>query len=166
MWDEERNHHLFTPAALDLAQPLFDRLREFDLHMLLSHGLPTLEASNTKNLTHPDNVFSLEGLLDRLLTCSVLPKHQPPKADHFLIATSLMLPLPATQEDPYCNFQMVIWSEFEKTLRRTLRSGSGPAEITCIDDFEQTRKVLMSALNAAVEKHVPFISTSQYRKQW
>ncbi|OCH83675.1 hypothetical protein OBBRIDRAFT_697352, partial [Obba rivulosa] len=78
LWDEERNHHLFTSTNLDRAQHLLNAIAALDLHMLLEQGVPTLEATRTKNLTRPDNVFGTDGILERLRRCEVFPHRRPP----------------------------------------------------------------------------------------
>ena len=42
MWDEERNHHLFTASALLATNELISYVAEFNLVMALPQGLPTL----------------------------------------------------------------------------------------------------------------------------
>ncbi|OCH89794.1 hypothetical protein OBBRIDRAFT_732020, partial [Obba rivulosa] len=98
MWNEERNHHLFTAVQLNHAQPLLDLITALELHMLLPHGLLSSKAFNTKNLTRPDNVFSTEGFLECLISCSTLPNHQLSRANHFPIATTFNLELPAVKD--------------------------------------------------------------------
>ena len=58
LWDEERNSHLFTTNNLDATQILLDLLTDYDMFMALPKNIPTLRATHSKNLTHPDNVFA------------------------------------------------------------------------------------------------------------
>ena len=57
MWDEERNHHLFTVGALEEAGKLLTLVADNDMLMALPKDIPTLESLSTKNWTCPDNVF-------------------------------------------------------------------------------------------------------------
>jgi hypothetical protein len=57
LWDEERNAHLFTTAALEATQPLLNMIARYSMKMALPKDIPTLEASSTKNYTWVDNVF-------------------------------------------------------------------------------------------------------------
>ncbi|EUC66991.1 reverse transcriptase from transposon X-element protein, putative, partial [Rhizoctonia solani AG-3 Rhs1AP] len=88
-WDESRNAHLFTTAALDLAQPLLDIINEFSLEMALPRDLPTLQSTSSKNFTRPDNVFLSAPLAEARISCDTAPASQPPCTDHFPIATVL-----------------------------------------------------------------------------
>src|ERR1700760_3180373 len=49
MWDEERNHHLFTTINLNASQSLLNLLADYDLSMILPPQIPTLEAHNSGN---------------------------------------------------------------------------------------------------------------------
>jgi len=51
MWDEERNHHLFTTVALREADKLIRMAADNNMEMVLPKGIPTLEAMATKNWT-------------------------------------------------------------------------------------------------------------------
>ena len=64
IWDEERNVHLFTTAALEVAQPLLDLISKYDMKMVLPKDIPTLEACTTKNFTRVDSVFCSAELYD------------------------------------------------------------------------------------------------------
>ncbi len=84
-WDSPRNAHLFTRQNLVRADFLFHRLAELDLEMVLPPGIPTLEATHTKNLTRPDNVFCSGGIMEHLRSCDALPGLSPACTDHFPI---------------------------------------------------------------------------------
>ena len=49
LWDEERNLHLFTAAALREADKLLMLLVDYGMEMALLKGIPTLEAMASKN---------------------------------------------------------------------------------------------------------------------
>ena len=69
MWDEERNGHLFTAAALLEAGRLLEIVAEHGMMMAPPKDIPTLESMATKNWTRPDNVFCTPGLMDKLIFC-------------------------------------------------------------------------------------------------
>jgi hypothetical protein len=56
LWDEVRNHHLFTTENLDLTQPLLTLLDAYHMKMVLPQDIPTLRALATGNYTRVDNV--------------------------------------------------------------------------------------------------------------
>ncbi|KIJ53093.1 hypothetical protein M422DRAFT_95009, partial [Sphaerobolus stellatus SS14] len=112
MWDEPRNAHLFTKQNLDKAQLLLDFLAGQDLFMALPAGLPTLEASTTKNLTRPDNVFCTEELLNAMKTCEVKMEDRPAATDHFPIRSVFSTAVSQIEPKPKYNFRDVDWEEF------------------------------------------------------
>lgn len=69
MWDNAGNAHLFTNIAIEAANRLIEATERFDLDMMLPEGIPTLEASNTKNLTRVDNIFATNNIHDRFIRC-------------------------------------------------------------------------------------------------
>ncbi|KAG2089122.1 uncharacterized protein F5147DRAFT_553392, partial [Suillus discolor] len=71
MWELEHNTHLFTAVNLDAAGVLINLLSLYNLTQALPAGLATLEASNTKNHTRPDNVFCSESLEHAFTQCDV-----------------------------------------------------------------------------------------------
>ena len=73
MWDEERNSHLFTAAALREADKLLALVADYGMEMLLPKDIPTLEVMATKNWTRPDNVFSSDNLGDKVIYCTTDP---------------------------------------------------------------------------------------------
>ena len=73
MWDEERNHHLFTASALEEATKLLVIVADHGMAMALPKGIPTLEAMATKNWTRLDNVFCSSNLEDKVIYCTMDP---------------------------------------------------------------------------------------------
>jgi hypothetical protein len=53
LWDEERNHHLFTARALRDAEELLEKVTDYNMVMVLPKHIPTLEAKVTKKLDTP-----------------------------------------------------------------------------------------------------------------
>ena len=67
IWDEVRNTHLFTKAALEAAQPLLNMISNYDMHMALAKDILMLEVCAMKNHTRVDNVFCSGQ--DRFISC-------------------------------------------------------------------------------------------------
>ncbi|KDQ26830.1 hypothetical protein PLEOSDRAFT_1084565 [Pleurotus ostreatus PC15] len=98
MWDEERNHHLFTPRNLEAAERLIDLADQFRMVMKLEKGVPTLQALNTKNHTRVDNIWCSEAMQGMVVRCDTEPEMRPPKTDHFPVVTELAYELIWNQE--------------------------------------------------------------------
>lgn len=105
-WDEERNAHLFTSAATRRAEELIDATTELDLHMLLPHGIPTLQATTTGNHTRPDNVFGTTDIAAQLIRCDVASELTPPSTDHFPITIIFDTQVQRNSNTPRRNFKM------------------------------------------------------------
>ncbi|KAG1722077.1 Endonuclease/exonuclease/phosphatase [Suillus paluster] len=104
MWEPISNNHLFTAANLDAAGVLINLLALYDLVQVLPPGLTTLEASNTKNLTRPDNVFFTAGLEQVFTACKVEYQLRPVVTDHFPIISSLDLQPERIPTNPRLNY--------------------------------------------------------------
>lgn len=124
LWDEERNNHLFTSTNLRAAQTLIDKLAERSMRMVLPHGVPTLEAHNTKNHTRPDNVFATEGFMDAFVECHTLPESRPPKTDHMPIISIIDINVEQSVPEQRRNFQATDWPKFQVYVRGV----GGPAD--------------------------------------
>ncbi|EJF56324.1 hypothetical protein DICSQDRAFT_71717 [Dichomitus squalens LYAD-421 SS1] len=134
--------------------------------MALPAGIPTLEASRTKNLTRPDNVFCTTDLIESLRSCKTVPHLRPTRTDHFPIHTIFDLPLPSSAPTPHRNFRDVDWAAFDTALRAALQGSELPKEIRTKDDFDRTLSLLMQAINRAVEEEVPCSRPSPFSKRW
>ncbi|KAL7277809.1 hypothetical protein ACG7TL_002174 [Trametes sanguinea] len=166
LWDEARNHHLFTPASLERAQVLLDKVVALGMEMVLPAGTPTLEASRSKNLTRPDNVFCSEGLVESLVRCEVVPHLRPPKTDHFPVLTTFGLNMELARSVARRNFRAVDWAAFNKTLSEALAAAPLPVAIISKMDLDRALARLNSALDAAVKKDVPLTSLCPFSKRW
>ena len=166
VWDEPRNHHLFTAAALDRSQRLLRKLADFGLEMALPAGVPTLEALRSRNLTRPDNVFCTPEALDSLRTCATAPHLRPVKTDHFPILTTFDIPLAASSPPPRRNFREVDWQEFDSVLRTQLAERGLPERIHTVEDFDLYLATLSAAISAAVEAEVPLTKPTPFTRRW
>ncbi|CDO74895.1 hypothetical protein BN946_scf184988.g2 [Trametes cinnabarina] len=165
-WDSPTNHHLFTTDNLERAEVLIEHLALFDLRQVLPAGIPTLEATRTKNLTRPDNVFASPGLLARMRSCVVERAKRPTKTDHFPICTTFDIPTEAAPMCPRRNFRAVDWEEFDSTLAKCLEAWAFPAHIDSRANFDTTLDHLMADLQATISEHVPEAASTPYTKQW
>ena len=129
LWDEEHNVHLFTTHNLNAAQTLIDLLADYSMTMILPKNFPTLQATHTKNLTRPDNIFRGNGICNLIRQCRMLPHMQPLCTDHFPIATTVDIPMAQSPDLPKLNWQQVDWSNFCEHLTFLLNGLPTPAEI-------------------------------------
>ena len=93
LWDNDEDVRLFTRQATRDTERLIELLAEFEMQMALPKGSPTLQHMRSKKYSRPDNVFNTPGLMDLITKCEVDPSARPPATDHFLIITSILLPL-------------------------------------------------------------------------
>lgn len=165
MWDEDRNAHLFTPAALALTSPLLDLIARHDLSMALPKDIPTLCASNGGNLTRIDNVFCSASLVNRIVECDTHPEFTPVKADHFPIITIIDVEVDASELEPKPNFRMTDWDNFGKELEQGLE-GLVMGEVTTVEEFDERLRALEEVVARTVAKLVPMMRLSPYTKRW
>jgi len=157
LWDEARNEHLFSERALKLAEMLTHLITKQDWAMALPHGMPTLEAFNSKNLTRPDNVFCSSDCIDRFILCEARPNERPPRTDHFPIFSTLDL-MPETNEpEPKPDFRKVDWLKFRKSLSAGLDAIGLPGEVSSIDEFDQRLEILDNIILQTTEQEVPML---------
>ena len=140
MWDEEWNSHLFTAAALDLAQKLLDLLADFGMVQALPKDIPTLQSSSTGNWTRPDNVFCTDHSEEILISCTTDPGQRGPKTDHIPVLMEIDLAIPLAPDTMTCNYRAVDWEEFDEYLNGTLACLPPPAPIVTEEDFQRTTK--------------------------
>ena len=165
IWDEERNAHLFTRAALEAAQPLLELIGHYDMHMALPKDIPTLEACTTKNFTRVDNVFCSAGLVDTFTSCDTFPQWRPQKTDHMPIISILEIEPEIVAYVGKPNFKLTDWEEFRKTLGGSLEELED-GEITEEEQFYNRIRQVDEAIKSAVRAHVPLTKLSPYTKRW
>ena len=166
MWDEERNTHLFTKAALEAAQPLLDMISRYDMQMVLPKDIPTLEVCMTKNFTRVDNIFCSTELHDSFISCDTMPQWRPQKTDHMpIIAVMEIEPERAVQVNKH-NFRMMDWMEFRKMLGATLSTFQDVEELTSEEELLERIERLDSAIKMAIKEQVPVAKGSPYVKIW
>lgn len=168
LWDEARNHHLFTRAAMDDAQLMLDLMVDYNMVMTLPKDIPTLQARNTKNWTRPDNIFCSSNAEDCVIRCDVIPELQGPTTDHLPIVTILDIRTAKKKPEPRRNFRMANWDNFNNELQRRLteRGFPDPKAITNVDAFQEQVLLLTAALQQMIDKIVPMTKFTPYTKRW
>ena len=166
LWDEERNAHLFTKAALEAAQPLIDMISKHDMCMVLPKDIPMLEACSTKNFTRVDNVFCTANLIDCVISCNTYPHWRPQKTDHMLVISILDIePEEAIQTTKF-NYRSMDWEEFRRSLEINLEEMIVVKEITSEEDLYEHIAKLDSVIKATIKDLVPLSKLSPYAKRW
>lgn len=166
MWDDIKNTHLFTCQNMDAAQILLDFLAGQEMFMALPGSLPTLEATTTKNLTRPDNVFCTPELLEAMSVCNVQMEYRPAATDHFPIKTVFNTTLHQITERIRYNFREVDWAEFNKSLKQELEGVWGAGEIRSEAELEERVEAISNGILATIDRKVSKARPSPYSKRW
>ncbi|KEP45734.1 putative reverse transcriptase from transposon X-element protein [Rhizoctonia solani 123E] len=165
-WDEARNAHLFTSAALNLAQPLLDLINDNTLSMALPRDIPTLQSTSTKNYTRPDNVFLSTALTESLISCNSAPASRPPCTDHFPIATTLDISPTEAPRITKRNFKKTDWTEFRRVLKEGLGNLPGLRRIGSQEEIDSRVGNMMEAIYEAVRASTPDLRLCAWSKRW
>ena len=166
LWDEERNHHLFTAAALADSNRLLEIVADHSMEMTLPKGLPTLEVMSTKNWTRPDNVFCSANLVDKIIQCDTDPSRRGPGVDHVPIVTTVELLITRTGSNPLRNLRATDWEAFGNALSARLNITPDLAPIMSEGDFTQAVSELVKALQDMIQDVIPKTRPSPYAKRW
>ena len=166
LWDEDRNSHLFTNAALASSQKILDILADYGLTQLLPKNTPTLQSSSSRNWTHPDNVFATEHTSLSLISCDTDPENRGPNTDHVPIVTVLDLTPPASDDTPSWNYRAVDWQQFSTALSKELEKIDPPRLLETKEDFQKAAKQLDDTLRRTVELAVPRTKPHPHQKRW
>jgi hypothetical protein len=166
MWEMTSNSHLSTAANLDATGILINLLAECNLIQALPPGIATLEASNTKNHTRPDNIFCSAEIEQMFTKCSVEYQLRPIITDHFPIISTLDLQPEHITTAQRPNFRDVEWEDFREALSSHLDAHPPSANIQSIAEFEAAFVHLTQSIAKTVEDHVPKTKQSPYAKRW
>ncbi len=166
LWDEDRNHHLFTMTNLQKVQVILDLQTRLDLMQVLPKGVPTLVASNSGNYTRPDNVFVSNSISHMITTCAVQPERRPAKTDHMPILTTLDTSTLRNEVNTCRNYRKVDWEAFRRTLECKLNSHTTPHEIDSADELQTTLTRLCASIESTVNEHVPLMRPCPRTKRW
>src|SRR3981189_178279 len=166
LWDEDRNGHLFTPAALEEAHILIEIIADHNMVMTLPKDLPTLQAMNTGNWTRPNNVFTSANLENYLVRCDTDPRLRGPGTDHVPILTIIDLPLERKPSPASPNFRMTDWKDFKEELAIRLTDIPLPTSLTTEDKFQAAVNNLTSTLQDVIRTTVPVSRPCPHSKRW
>jgi hypothetical protein len=125
-----------------------------------------LEASNTKNLTRPDNVFCLETLQSAFIQCEVKFHLCPVNTDHYPIISSIDLNSDWMNPPSQFKYHDTDWDLLNTSLANRLDMIDQPAELTNQGQFHTTFKALTRVISETVEEQVPKVKPSPYLKRW
>ena len=164
MWDEERNHHLFTASATTEAELLISLLAEFNMTMALPRGIPTLQAMSTKNWTWVDNVFTTENLAESLICCDTDPCRHGPGTDHVPILTITDLEVQQRTAGSFRDFRSTNWENFHEELVQQLEDIPDPGMIQTEGQFQEVVSDLIGAIQAAIEAKVPILKPTPFSR--
>jgi endonuclease/exonuclease/phosphatase family metal-dependent hydrolase len=166
LWEPQHNTHLFTAANLNAAAVLINLLSMYNLVQILPLGLTTLEASNTRNLTRPDNMFCSMQMEQRISKCSVEQHLRPVVTDHFPIITVIDIEPERVMHTPKHNYHATDWEEFREHLANKLSNILPPDELTTHVQFQEALTTLTRCISETVEAKVPKSNPSPYAKRW
>jgi ribonuclease HI/endonuclease/exonuclease/phosphatase family metal-dependent hydrolase len=166
IWDEDRNHHLFTRDNLQAADKLIRMAAEFDMRMVLPQGLATLEAMASGNRTRVDNVFADSGTADMFDLCTTREDWRPVKTDHFPVISHIGLGAEGVNRQRRLDFRLVDWEDFNKVLTEALERIRPPAPIRSAEDADSRLDELENAVWDVIDSHVPLAALCPYSKRW
>ena len=96
----------------------------------------------------------------------MLPHLQSPCTDHFLIATTVNIPMGQSSDLPKLNWQQVNWSNFHEHLTSLLNGLPTPAEIQSLKEFNDKLTSLTTAINTVIAATVLYTKSSPFIKRW
>ncbi|CAK5280784.1 unnamed protein product [Mycena citricolor] len=165
LWDEDRNQHLFTNRNLRLADPLLQMLARHSMVMVLPKNIPTLKAHSTGNYTRVDNVFCSADLAKSFTLCNTAPTLRPPCTDHMPILSELIINVGTCAQTPRRVWRAADWKGFRNTLATHLEAHP-PKPLRSPGDIEAEIETIDTAINIAVDKHVPLAKPCPHTKRW
>lgn len=167
-WDEERNHHLFTPRNMAAAERLIDLTDRFGMVMKLEKGVPTLCALNTRNYTRVDNVWCTEAMQGMFVRCETNPMKRPAMTDHFPVVSELAYELVRAQVRVRKNFRAADWPAFREALEAGLKTLGQPARLATVVEFERQRRALERVIEQVVDDDeiIPVNKPCPFTKRW
>jgi hypothetical protein len=166
LWDNDEDERLFTDNAIVDADFLISRLAEWNMEMVLPKGIPTLKHMVTKKYSRPDNVFCTDNLTDYVIKCDTLPRLQPPKTDHFPIATTLDLPTEIVTRERSRNYRLAEWTSFSEKLFNELADIPPAQPILTKDQLHKSITDLTQAIQNTIKSEVPLNDPCPHSKRW
>src|SRR6201996_1515737 len=166
IWDEERNHHLFTAVNLNEAQLLLDLIADYDLIMTLPPKVPTLCAMSTGNYTRVDNVFVSADIAHYVDRCTTIPEARPARTDHMPILTELDFTPQKAAKPQRWNWSAVDWEDFRGRLEAELLMLGIAKEPTNPQELDANLDDLVQAILRVIDVCVPKLRISSFTKRW
>jgi hypothetical protein len=166
LWDDDNDTQLFTTRYLNKAQPLSDLIDKHEMTMILPKGIPTLQLSNSKNWTCPDNVFCTDHSSDIFTSCNTNPASRGPKTDHVPITSILELEIPLANTEPAHNFHNTNWDKFKENLQTNLNTLNPLSPILTEGVFHNTARKLTEVIQETIKQNIPMSKPSPYSKHW
>ena len=166
MWDNDNDIHLFTPQAIGQAENLIELIANYDLHMALPKGIPTLQHMVTKKYSRPDNFFTSLRLLELITLCEVDPAARPPTTDHLPIITKIQIPQQKASTLTTFNFRDVNWPAFRSNLRKKLNRSPTPHQFQNPEQITTALNSLTSSIQSTIQEIVPLSKPHPDTKRW
>ncbi|KAF7354515.1 RNA-directed DNA polymerase from transposon X-element [Mycena venus] len=147
LWDELRNHHLFTTHNLDLAQPLLDLLARYSMRMALPRDIPTLRTFGpTHNFTRPDNVFCTLPFTPLYLVLDIDPK--------------------LTEHVPAPMYRGTDWSAYRESLFGRLLELEQKQQYETVEEVTHAIREVETAIRETTAEVVEMSKPSPYMRRW
>ncbi|KAF8156804.1 hypothetical protein B0H34DRAFT_770363 [Crassisporium funariophilum] len=134
--------------------------------MALPKGVPTLQHMRSKRYSHPDNVFSMSGIMESITRCKVNPGARPIKTNHFTIITIIDLPHKCTTPPPAYNFRATDWEDFYQNLEIQLQDIPKPKALPTEDTLIRVVDNLTATLQDTIRTRVPLQRQCPKSKRW
>jgi hypothetical protein len=166
IWESRTNSHL---TSLDrLLNPLLDLIINMHLEMALLCNIPTLEACNTGNWTHPDNVWCCMDLPSPFITCNVDASLHPVYTDHLPIVSTIDLAYMPKMHMVQFNYKTIDWEKYKKQLEENLKSHDTilTNPINTPENFELATNAIFEAINKTTSEIATTMKTTLHMKQW
>jgi ribonuclease HI/endonuclease/exonuclease/phosphatase family metal-dependent hydrolase len=166
VWDDDRNHHLFTRQNLKAADTLIRLAARYDMRMVLPPGIPTLEALASKNKTRVDNVFASSGTVRLFEICTTREDWRPVKTDHFPVISQINVAAERPAQTAKYDYREVDWEIFNRALETRLLTLPAPVPLRSKAEADHRLAELERTLKVVIDAQVPIVKPCPYVKRW
>jgi hypothetical protein len=138
------------------------------LEMALLWNIPTLEACNTCNWTHPDNIWRCTNNPSPFISCDINPSLCPTCTDHLPIVLIIDLAYMPSDQPERFNYKTIDWREYKTKLETNL-SGNDTLTlnpITTTDKLEHATDMLFKAIDKTTREVASKLKLSPHTKRW
>jgi hypothetical protein len=139
---------------------------DYDMHMALPKGIPTLRHMVWKTESRTDNVWCSEGLTSSVTSCDVNSNWNFVHTDHYSIVTEIDLPQTRTSTEPSRNYRETDWDSFRAHLKAQLEEAHIPRVANSAEDIDSIATTLTVSLQSAIKLHVPINKPCPHSKRW